>query len=152
MLEAVKASCTIPPSFHPADIILQSQQNSYPDSEGILLSDGNYHVDGGIAAPAPPTPRDGREGACPIIISPISAGAPFFFPRERETMRISPVDDSWRLLPISNLICRGDFDVKPSIQNLRALRMASGLVSSKELEGWFQLGIDDALRVVKIWK
>jgi hypothetical protein len=63
-------------------------------------------------------------------------------------MRISPKDYSWRLLPISNLNCRGDFDVKPSLQNLRALRMASGLVSSKELQDWYDRGIDDALRIL----
>ena len=151
VLDAVKASCTIPQSFHPADIIFKRQNISYPDVDGIYI-EGHHHVDGGIASPAPGTPRDKEEGACPIIISPISAGSPSFFSRNGKVQRrISPTDDSCRLLPISNLTCRGDFNVKPSLQNLRALRMASGLVSSTELQGWYDRGVEDALTMVKEW-
>jgi|AntRauTorckE5430_2_1112549.scaffolds.fasta_scaffold01390_8 predicted acylesterase/phospholipase RssA len=152
ILDAVKASCTIPQSFHPADMIFKSQSISYSDSEGVMI-DGQGHVDGGIAAPAPRTPRDDLEGSYPIIISPISVGEPFFNSSSQKIeKRISPRDDSWRLLPISNLNCRGDFFIKPSVQNLRALRMASGLVSSKELQGWYDRGIEDALRLVEDWE
>jgi predicted acylesterase/phospholipase RssA len=148
ILDAVKASCTIPQSFHPADIIFKSQNISYSVHEGIII-DGEGHVDGGIAAPAPRTPYDNVAGACPINVSPISVGESFIFPlKQKKEMRISPKDYSWRLLPISNLNCRGDFDVKPSLQNLRALSMASGLVSSIELQDWYDRGIDDALRIL----
>ncbi len=113
------------------------------------MPDGNYHVDGGIATPAPTTPDDNLGGACRIIISPVSKGRPFFSARNDNVMRISPDDYSWRLLPISNLSFRGGFDVKPSIQNLRAMRMASGIVSSKELDTYYQQGVDDAIKMLK---
>ncbi len=148
ILEAVKASCTIPLSFHPADIMFKNQSITYPDSDGIFI-DGSYHVDGGIAAPVPPTPYDERDGSCPITISPISAAAPLFQSKETFGKRISPDDDSMRLLPLSNISCRGDFHVKPSIQNLRALRIASGVTSSEELQEWYEKGTNDALRMLR---
>ncbi len=150
ILEAVRASCTIPLSFHPADIMFKNQSLSYPNSDGILI-DGNHHVDGGIAAPAPSTPHDGRDGSFSITISPISAGAPLFQPKHTSDRRISPDDDSMRLLPLSNISCRGDFHVKPSIQNLRALRIASGVTSSEELREWYERGTNDALRMLRKW-
>lgn len=159
VLDAVKASCKIPQSFHPVDIISTSQSacTPYPDSDGILI-DGSYHVDGGIAAPGgPTTPLDRKEEAYPIVISPISVGNSLFSIDSKQTeisksLRISPTDNSWRLLPISNIRCRGDFKVKPSVQNLKAMRMASGLVSSTELENWYKQGIDDALEMMKVLK
>jgi len=153
ILDAVKASCTIPQSFHPADMIFKSQSIAYADSEGIMI-DGQGHVDGGIAAPAPRTPHDDLAGSCPITVSPISVGEPLIISssQNKTDKRISPIDDSWRLLPISNLNFRGDFDVKPSVQNLTALRMASGLVSSKELQVWYDRGIEDALRLIEDWE
>jgi len=153
VLKAVKASCTIPASFHPSDILWTSQSLQYPDSDGVLV-DGVYHCDGGIAAPAPGTPWDNDGGVCPIIVSPISAGSLSIFDRIQNTevpKRISPEDDSFRLLPLSSLKCRGGFTVKPSMQNLRALRMASGLVSSGELQGWYDRGVEDAIRMVEEW-
>lgn len=149
ILDAVEASCKIPRSFHLADIIFKTQSISYPDSDGILI-DGDYHVDGGIAAPAPRTSRDNQDDARPIIVSPISKGLPFLPSGDgKEQNRISPIDKSWRLLPFSNINCRGDFEVKPSAQNLKALRMASGMVSSYELQKWYDEGIEDAHRFVQ---
>uniref|UniRef100_A0A7S3VGY4 PNPLA domain-containing protein n=1 Tax=Chaetoceros debilis TaxID=122233 RepID=A0A7S3VGY4_9STRA len=151
ILEAVKASCSIPQSFHPADIVFKNQSLSYPNSEGVLIDD-DYFVDGGIAAPAPSTPRDNQDGAHPIIISPISAGSrSLFFGEDDAPRRISPLDNSWRLLPISTLVCRGNFRVKPSIQNLKAMRVASGMAASVELQEWYDLGVSDALRKLDEW-
>jgi predicted acylesterase/phospholipase RssA len=56
IMRAIQAACTIPISFHPFDMFGKSSL-TYPDEEGVEI-DGGYCVDGGIAAPAPPTPLD----------------------------------------------------------------------------------------------
>jgi len=158
ILKCVKASCTIPSTFHPWDLVSKGEL-SYLDSDGILLkNDGNddpsaygnygnsninesYYVDGGISQPAPPTPLDLEEGFCPITISPISGPGKY---------RISPVDrslgSSWKLT------CRGDFQVRPSFQNLKALQVASGMAATtEELTSWYQRGVEDAEKFVQDW-
>jgi predicted acylesterase/phospholipase RssA len=146
VLNVVKASCTIPNSFHPMDMLSQSR---YPIEEGIEI-DGEYHVDGGIAAPVPHTSRDGEEGAHAIVVSPISKGDSFIFKdsKKNEMSRISPIDTSWRLLPVGSVKLNGNFDVKPSVQNLKCLRMASGLVSSSELREWYEMGMTDSISMI----
>lgn len=146
LLNVVKASCKIPNSFHPIDLLSQSK---YPIEEGIEI-DGDYHVDGGIAAPVPHTSRDGEEGAHPIIVSPISEGKPLLFKdtNQNKLSRISPVDNSWRLLPFGSLKLNGNFHVNPSVQNLQCLRMASGLVSTSELMEWYERGMTDGMNMI----
>mmetsp|Transcript_25273 Transcript_25273/g.37221 ORF Transcript_25273/g.37221 Transcript_25273/m.37221 type:complete len:318 (+) Transcript_25273:56-1009(+) len=147
ILQCARASCAIPPSFHPWDVLsplskYHNQVPSYHDSEGIKLEDGCHHVDGGISAPAPPTPHHDRDedDACRIVISPISGSG---------RNRISPKndDDAWTFLP--EFKCRGGFHVRPSIQNLRALRVAMGATSKQELMGWYRRGEEDAERFVR---
>ena len=65
ILKAIEASCRIPTSFHPFDIIFRS--NPTYEQEGILI-EGDYYCDGGISAPLPPTPKDN----CQILVSPIA--------------------------------------------------------------------------------
>jgi predicted acylesterase/phospholipase RssA len=146
ILHVVKASCKIPNSFHPIDIISQSK---YPIEEGIEI-DGDYHVDGGIAAPVPHTSRDGEDGAHPIIVSPISEGIPFLFKdfNQNKVSRISPFDSSWRLLPFGSVKLNGNFHVNPSVQNLKCLRMAGGLVSTSELREWYDRGMTDGMNMI----
>lgn len=135
LLECVRASCTIPQSFHPYDVMLGGEL-SYPDSDGIFIR-GEYHVDGGIAGPAPPVPNCSDV----IVVSPISGSS--------DLHRISPKDSSfsiWR-----ELKCRGDFCVRPSIQNLKALRVASGSTTSKELQSWYEQGMNDATDFLEVW-
>lgn len=141
LLQCVRASCTIPrSSFHPMDILASSNTLSYPDSDGILIQN-EYLVDGGIAAPAPPVPDfDGPI----IIVSPISGSSSF------ERYRISPKDSSFSIW--KELKCRGDLYVRPSIQNLRALRVASGSTTSEELQSWYNLGTKDATEFVDEWE
>ena len=62
--------------------------------------------------------------------------------------RISPIDTSWRLLPVGSVKLNGNFDVKPSMQNLKCLRMASGLVSSSELREWYEMGMTDSISMI----
>ena len=142
ILKTVKASCMIPSSFHPIDLFPSFWDDSlhYLDEEGICI-DGTYYVDGGIAAPAPHVPLL-KSGSKSIIISPISyAGGSNL---DENTYRISPSDDSWRLLPFRNITCRNQFLVKPSIQNVQALRVASGTTNPTELQEWYDRGVADA--------
>ncbi len=152
ILETVKASCTIPPSFHPIDLVPSrlswNHELYYPNEEGICI-EGKYYVDGGIAAPAPkvPTPTP-KEEVLPIIVSPVSFGTIPGAGGCNDLFRISPEDNSWRLLPCRNVKCRGNFLVKPSVQNLRTLRVAGGMASSAELRDWFERGMEDAKRMI----
>ena len=140
LLECVRASCTIPRSFHPQDVLASVGGIVYPDSDGILIG-GEYHVDGGIAGPAPPVPDfDGPV----IVVSPIS-GSP-----SKGSFRISPKDTSFAIW--KQLKCRRDFYVRPSIQNLKALRVASGSTTSSELQSWYEQGLEDANEFLKDWE
>jgi predicted acylesterase/phospholipase RssA len=145
LLTCVEASCAIPRSFHPWDIFTSSLIQ-YPDEEGIRIrlddddnndNDDSY-VDGGIAAPAPPTPPELTR----IIISPVAGESPY------PCHRISPVTanfpSSLRLLPLRV----GDFGVQTSLQNLKALRASAGMVSTQELQEWYEQGQRDAERFV----
>jgi len=151
IIEAVTASCTIPASFHPVDIFSKSVNLSYPDSEGIFI-DGEFYVDGAISAPAPlPHNRNEKEEAIYITVSPISF-TECSDSGEQNSFRISPNDDSWRLIPFRNIKCRGQFLVKPSIQNLRALRVASGITTSAELQEWYDRGVEDGEQFIEDWR
>jgi predicted acylesterase/phospholipase RssA len=145
LLKCVEASCAIPRSFHPWDVFTSSQVQ-YPVEEGIHIRLGaaghddddtndDSYVDGGIAAPAPPTPPE----LIRIIISPVAGESP-------SCHRISPVADyrSPRLLPLRV----GDFGVHTSWQNAKALRASAGMVSTQELQEWYEQGQRDAERFV----
>ena len=150
ILQAVKASCTIPSSFHPIDLLpgLFMDKISYPDQEGILI-DGQYYVDGGISSPVPSIPKL-NETTKQIVVSPISYGENVN--SQQDFHRISPSDNSWRLLPLQNVQFRNGFFVKPSMQNIRALRVAGGIASSDELRDWYELGIEDGNKAIETWK
>lgn len=133
LLPALEASCKIPTSFHPWDIM--SSARSYGDSEGVLVG-GDYHVDGGIAAPAPPTPP----GLTRILISPIVGNS-------TQSVRISPstsLKTWWPSLQLSH-----GFGAQASFANLRALRAAAGMTTSSELQDWYQRGQDDAQKCLE---
>jgi predicted acylesterase/phospholipase RssA len=150
LLKCVEASCAIPRSFHPWDIFT-SQKVQYPAEDGVQISkldgtvsdhytDDNYYVDGGIAAPAPPTPPE----LIRIIISPVSGESP------APCHRISPEKDtsifSNPRLPFS--LKKGDFGVHMSLQNVKALKASAGMVSTEELLFWYVQGQKDAERFV----
>lgn len=142
LLKCVRASCTIPKTFHPMDVLESSGHLCYPDSDGILVR-GEYHVDGGIAAPAPPVPCNDDQV---IVVSPISCSI-----LSNDDNRISPKDSSFAMF-WKDLKCRGDFLVRPSMQNLKALRVASGTTTSTELQSWYNQGVQDATDFVSEWK
>lgn len=169
LLKAIEASCRIPQSFHPIDMVAlnykyllhklpNTQDNTYPEEEGIEI-DGKGYVDGGIAAPFPPTPLDG-DPSCTgrIVVSPIAGE--YFYKTDKNNINSLPQpvlkairpenDSSWRAPWIDSLTfsgsgCRdGDSDesatpmvavrATPSLQNLRVLTTAMGVVSASPNE------------------
>jgi predicted acylesterase/phospholipase RssA len=137
ILKAVKASCLIPRSFHPFDMFSRFDL-SYANEEGILLDDGSFHVDGGIAAPIPSTPLD-QDPNCQgrIQVSPISG--------PMSSLSIRPNDVSLQLLPFHLTTTRCQpFQIRPSLQNVRAMVVAMGITSSDTLRDWYRRGMDDA--------
>ena len=170
LLQAVEASCRIPPSFHPADVLESpllggmlgafggfggGSASTYPDEDGVCIN-GRWYVDGGIAAPAPPTPLDGADNAIRVVVSPISGG-PLAEEAEdgdgdemirRRSHRISPSDDTRRLLPFA-LRLRGGLSVFPSVQNLRALGISAGAASREDLMRWYDAGREDGAKFLR---
>lgn len=142
LIKCLEASCRIPHHFHPADILQSKWPSKYPEEDGIII-DGNSFCDGGIAAPAPPTPIDNEEAVCRIVVSPISGGD-----NEKNTLRISPRDDSWKF-PM-DIKCRGGFAVHPSLQNIKAMQVSAGVASKAILRKWYERGIKDAERVLEL--
>lgn len=139
ILKSVQASCVIPRSFHPFDMFSR-QPLSYPDDEGIEMEDGTFHVDGGIAAPVPPTPLD-HDSLClgRIEVSPISG------PLSPSTVSIRPNDTSLSLLPFPLTTTRCQpFSIRPSVQNVRAMVVSMGFASPEVLRDWYRRGMDDA--------
>ena len=169
LLQAVEASCRIPRSFHPADVLESpflggmlgafgggggGSASTYPDEDGVCIN-GRWYVDGGIAAPAPPTPLDRADGAIRVVISPISGGplveaedGDEMIRRGRRSYRISPPDDSRRLLPFA-LRLRGGLSVFPSVQNLRALGISAGAASRNDLMRWYDAGREDGAKFLR---
>jgi predicted acylesterase/phospholipase RssA len=145
ILMAVKASCVIPKSFHPYDMFSNQHSISYPDEDGILI-DGRYYVDGGIAAPIPPTSLcDDQNCLGRIEVSPISGPKPTTTTTPKNILSIRPNDTSMTLLPFTLATKRCQpFEIRPSVQNLRALVVSIGLARPEVLRDWYQRGTDDA--------
>mmetsp|Transcript_25907 Transcript_25907/g.40652 ORF Transcript_25907/g.40652 Transcript_25907/m.40652 type:complete len:274 (-) Transcript_25907:73-894(-) len=142
LTECLEASCKIPHHFHPADVLPSKWPSKYPEENGIII-DGNSFCDGGIAAPAPPTPIDNEEGVCRIVVSPISGGN-----NEKNAIRISPRDDSWKF-PM-DIKCRGGFAVHPSLQNIKAMQVSAGVASTPILRKWYERGMKDVERILEL--
>ena len=126
LLRCIEASCRIPRTFHPWDIF--SKDVTYPDDDGIQIGD-DYYVDGGIAAPAPPTTYEPR-----LILSPVSGSSSF-------SERISPDDRSFS---IGQMNAHVDFGTKLSRQNFQSMFVSMGMGSRDILRDWYQRGQDDA--------
>jgi len=117
----LKASCSIPQTFHPHDLLSSSFTPQYPDTDGIWVQD-DYYVDGGIAAPAPRLPDQDM-----LVVSPIVGNA-----------HVSPTSGWWPSLRL-----RHDFRVQASLVNLRALMQSMGATQG-DLERWYERGQADA--------
>ena len=156
LLQCLEASCKIPPHFHPVDVLQNnkwwgSSSLTYPEEDGICIN-GISYVDGGISAPAPPTPIDMMDGACRVIISPISGSLNSSRRDDEEdgvsaaVVRISPSDNSWKL-PL-HIKCKGGFNVDPSIQNFKAMQISAGLATPPILQEWYDRGFNDATKIL----
>lgn len=151
LLKAIEASCKIPRSFHPFDMValnykgaLQMNKGTYPDQEGTEI-DGKSYVDGGIAAPFPPTPLDGNSDCTGrIVVSPI-VGEYFYNNSNDEKSlpllkAIKPgADASWKIPLMSSVSIFGSAGqeetvplvavrANTSVQNLRIFTTAMGVV------------------------
>lgn len=175
ILKAVEASCRIPASFHPFDMValnfkgvMQNGNDTYPEAEGIEI-DGKGFVDGGIAAPFPPTPLDGDSDCTGrIVVSPI-AGEYFYNTSDDRPLPLLKVvrpasDASWKAPLIKSVPILGSggqqYDVPlvavratPSLQNLRNFTTAMGVVPASPndhengsgiLNDWYERGQADA--------
>jgi predicted acylesterase/phospholipase RssA len=151
VLKAVQASCIIPRSFHPFDMFSKQPLN-FANEEGVDI-DGAFYVDGGIAAPVPPTPLD-KDPQCAgrIEVSPISG--PSVPSSSTPIFSIRPNDHSLPLLPFSLTTTRCQpFSIRPSVQNVRAFVVSMGLAKPQVLRDWYQHGMDDASEFVEMhWK
>lgn len=178
--QCIQASCTIPPTFHPMDILHWNQipsmrsffsssdqpksNLSYPESEGIEI-DGVYYVDGGIASPCPiilnenittsndnnPNENDKTEIIIPVSPLSYSQLPPSSSNNESSTViRISPEDPTFSFfLRDVSVGTSNKMYVRPSIQNIRAMGVSMGAnASSEELQRWWQLGKNDARRIL----
>ena len=155
LLTVIKASCRIPASFHPVDLLdsggfsyfekfgFSTSSPTYPDGDGVRI-DRLWYVDGAISAPAPPTPLDSVDWATRVIISPISGSCDISNADGALTKnyRISPDDATRRFLPFE-LKLRGGLMVRPSTQNLQALRTSMGMSGKQELTDWYHRGQED---------
>ena len=145
IFDCLRASCLLPPTFHPLDMI-SSSPDPYPDNEGIPIDDPivgtQFYVDGGIATPAPMLLDEDDEDALStyIIVSPVAGTS-------THTLRLSPSSTARWWCP--QLQFRYDMGCYMSWSNLKALRAASGVVTSSELQDWYERGQDDALRFIK---
>ena len=127
LLAAVAASCCVPRSFHPFDVL--RSRPTYPAGEGVLLDDCNgAYVDGGITAAAPIVPA-----ACTVTVSPLSGPT-----TSRPGHRISPARGT-RL----GALTLADLPVDLSVDNARALVHSLG-ASPSVLRSYFERGQRDA--------
>lgn len=212
LLKAIEASCRIPRSFHPFDmfvspnnLLLQRTSSSigrafnnnnndkdnenchqhyyyYPDEDGIEI-DGQFYVDGGIAAPFPNTSYDFDDSVTGrIVVSPIAGEYYDRYNKSTDNKQssqlrvISPRDESWALpsllasLTISGCSSSSSSIIidsrqpnrstvavraRPSIQNLRAMVTAIGVVPATTIKGnndvlrdWYERGKEDAYEFV----
>jgi len=158
LIKAIEASCRIPQSFHPLDVVVPNYENvlqrifvswssrdvsssststtsadyahTYPDEEGIEI-DGDGFVDGGIAGPFPPTPLDGDSGCTGrIVVSPIS-GEYFYQRNENDYLRAVPSSSPPRL----SVVRPQDASRKLSLVNSLTLSGGTNYYTTSEGDG-----------------
>lgn len=145
--QCVVASCAIPPSAHPFDLVRTS---TYPEREGVIVHPschpdhaddrlpysphGDAFVDGGLSAAAPLVP-----GFRNVTISPISGPQGRFSDRH---FHLCPIDTSPRF-PFAPRLA--GMRCYLSIANLQALP-ASVAISPSLMRDWYDRGGADAQR------
>jgi hypothetical protein len=105
LLAAARASGRIPTSFHPLDMLWRWRAPCYPAAEGVKVG-GRFFVDGGISAAVPTLPPELLGGGCDgsaaqvLTVTPLAGpaiAAGIHAATGTASMRISPVDESFRL-------------------------------------------------------
>eukprot|EP00549_Striatella_unipunctata_P002079 CAMPEP_0118681124 /NCGR_PEP_ID=MMETSP0800-20121206/4758_1 /TAXON_ID=210618 ORGANISM="Striatella unipunctata, Strain CCMP2910" /NCGR_SAMPLE_ID=MMETSP0800 /ASSEMBLY_ACC=CAM_ASM_000638 /LENGTH=291 /DNA_ID=CAMNT_0006577373 /DNA_START=5 /DNA_END=880 /DNA_ORIENTATION=+ len=147
ILMCASASCRIPRAFHPIDLFFHA---TYPNQDGICI-DGDYFVDGGIAAPAPPSPilvapnnDNNHNHHHHVIVSPLLGTV------DPPHARISPPRSGNSSGAFFHVTCRGGFKVDASFENLRAFVTAiRPILHQDELDEWYNRGIHDGEAFVK---
>ena len=169
LFSCIQASCRIPTSFHPMDILhfhllpsftFFSSKLSYPESDGVTL-DGISYVDGGIAAPFPNPLQTSivlhdrpnvkyslnvNQKDHVIMVSPLSYTHKTNIFNANYT-RISPNDSTFSFLPNDVIVGSTSLphnNIRPSIQNIHALRVSMGAANKIELQQWYELGKENA--------
>ena len=145
LLKSIQASCRIPISFHPADML---KSNSTYVGEGIEI-DGELYVDGGIAAPfPPPSPIDlntqHNHSVHRILVSPIELKPPSYNENHHYICPSSSPNNA-NISSFWYLKTRNNLRICPSLENFRALMVAGGFASSSgQLRSWYERGMDNA--------
>lgn len=138
LIKAVEASCRIPQSFHPFDMLMST---STYEGEGIEI-DGSLYVDGGISAPFPP-PCPHELGTTStndyqrILVSPVELKSRSDNKHEHYIFPSSYKSNSWYIHT------RGDIKIQASLGNLRALLAAGGFISGESLKSWYERGLEN---------
>ncbi len=173
LLSAVLASCRIPRSFHPFDMLGLGGAVSYPEEEGIVLPDGVSYVDGGISQAAPLPPRHDDAGLCGHRSSTSSdsssgtssgtSGSTSSRSSQRNdgvTVTVSPLSGPpsssrpHRISPPASGVVTllrwtiAGLPVYPSLENARAL-VASVMGTEQQLQDCHRAGIEDGRRFAK---
>ena len=120
----------------------------HPHQEGMVLNndDDEAYVDGGIAAPFPPTPLDTAETCTGrIVVSPIAGEyVDKQHPDRQLLVTVCPRHErSWISVPLAapTVSVRAPL----SLQNLRAWTTAMGVVPNGGiLRDWYERGREDA--------
>ena len=158
LMRCILASCAIPPSAHPFDL-LRSRPPTYPEAEGIVVAPhcewdgvsrsteesrdqlpssphGEAFVDGGLSAAVPLPPAEMQLAL--VTVAPISG------PRGSlgsDHLHVCPADDSLKL-PFAAPSLAG-LRCYLSVDNLVAARRTLG-ASPKALRKYYERGQEDA--------
>lgn len=140
LLQALRASCHIPRSFHPFDLCRRTPV--YPASEGLQVGD-RFFVDGGLSATfidpavAVASVRQQQRQQL-VVVTPVSGPTA----TTQSHQRISPTDTSFGVGKFT--LPGGQLQGYLSVQNLRGLVMSVGGGTPQALQAQFDLGAHDA--------
>jgi len=146
LLQAIEASCRIPVSFHPLDLLKTIV--SY-EEEGIEIN-GTFYVDGGLSGVFPPPcpmDMDTTQQSHRILVCPLSIGRVLAINElsGKSQFVISPghgatPSSNWSLM----MKARDGMSIKPTVKNLQNLVAAAGFTSSEALLDWNNRAKEDA--------
>ena len=146
LLQAVRASCHIPASFHPLDMLRSRAAPYYPAAEGIKVGAEEYFCDGGISAAVPQLPPLAPSTTL-VQVVPIAGPRGGSGGDDVGVERISPGD--FPFFPSASI---AGLPVYLSLGNARALALSVGGGSPEALTEQFKLGEMDASTWWEHWE